>query len=265
MGGKFKNPLWRAKDLLWDSDIRPEGGAIKFDYKLAPNLQFFTTPAFFILEESSGDTETANMWAFQLGANWKFMKNMYLKFAPTYYMTDNVHGTTGGPGHLGGLAFTNNSIDNAGNRLYEYNAIAADVELGFDKIPWSIPIPFIALFGQYINSDADADIDQDGFDDNEGWLTGIKFGHKKVNKLALWQAKYNYRRLERDAWPDFLPDADSFGGDTNVEGHEVEFKFGLHKYVSLGVDYYHTEPIRFPAGRPKIDEDIIQIDLLLKF
>ena len=90
---------------------------------------------------------------------------------------------------------------------------------------------------------------------------------KLVEKKILTQseAKYNYRRLERDAWPDFLPDSDFFGGDTNVKGHEVEFKFGLHKYVTMGLDYYHSEPIRLPAGQPELDEDLIQIDLLLKF
>lgn len=262
-GGKFKNPLWGTKDLLWDGDIRPEGGAITFDFNLLPNLQIFATPAFFILDESSRDTGDPNMWVFQPGVKWKFRDNMYVKFAPAYYATDNIAGTAGGPAHIDGLAFTNNSVDNAGNRLYEYNAISLDAELGVNKIPG--PVPFIAVFGQYVNSDADTDIDQDGFDDDEGWLVGIKVGHQKVNKFARWQAKYNYRRLERDAWPDFLPDSDFFGGDTNVKGHEVELKFGLHKYVSMGLDYYHTEPIRFPAGRPKIDEDIIQIDLLLKF
>jgi len=263
IGGKFKNPLWGTKDLLWDGDIRPEGGAITFDYKPLPNFEFFATSAFFILEESSTDTETANMWAFQPGMKWKFMDNMYIKFAPAYYITDNLVGTAGGPAHLGGLAFTNNSVDNAGNRVYEYNAIAADAELGFNKIPG--PVPFVALFGQYVNSDADTDIDRDGFDDNEGWLAGIKFGHEKVKKFAQWQAKYNYRRLERDAWPDFLSDSDFFGGDTNVKGHEGEFKFGLHKNVTLGLDYYRSEPIRLPAGQSELEEDLIQIDLLLNF
>ena len=31
IGGKFKNPLWKPSDLLWDSDINPEGGAIDVD------------------------------------------------------------------------------------------------------------------------------------------------------------------------------------------------------------------------------------------
>jgi Putative porin len=34
IGGKMKNPLWTPSDLLWDSDIRPEGGAIFLHSKL---------------------------------------------------------------------------------------------------------------------------------------------------------------------------------------------------------------------------------------
>jgi hypothetical protein len=116
------------------------------------------------------------------------------------------------------------------------------------------------LFGQYVHSDAD-----DAVGDDTGYLFGVKFGHKKLTKFAEWLTTYNYRRIERDAWPDFLPDSDFYGGATNVKGHELEFEFSLHKNVSLGLDYYHSQPIRLPAGATNRDQDLIQVDLLLKW
>jgi len=68
-------------------------------------------------------------------------------------------------------------------------------------------VPLVAVFGQYVKSDADVD--------SKGWLVGVKFGHKKVKELGQWQVKYNYRRLKKDAWPDFLLDSDSYGGATD--------------------------------------------------
>ena len=92
---------------------------------------------------------------------------------------------------------------------------------------------------------------------------GIKFGHKKVKQLGQWQVKYNYRRLEKDAWPDFLPDSDFYGGKTDSKGNEVEFKLGLAKHVAFGLDYYFdVKPINGDADR---EQKLLQADLALKW
>jgi len=38
IGGQFKNPIYQTKDLVWDSDIRPQGVTAPFNYKV--NDQF---------------------------------------------------------------------------------------------------------------------------------------------------------------------------------------------------------------------------------
>ena len=125
-------------------------------------------------------------------------------------------------------------------------------------------VPYGALFGEYIHS-FDPDTDRDG------WATGFKFGDKKVQKNGQWQAKYIYRRLERDAWVDFLPDSDAYDGDTNVKGHEVIFEYGLAKNVTLGLDYYYMEPIKTLPGvsdhslGPDNEQQVVQVDVVTKF
>jgi hypothetical protein len=53
LGGKFKNPIWRPSDLLWDSDINPEGGAIQLKFKTLPALDVFFMTGIFVIDEHS--------------------------------------------------------------------------------------------------------------------------------------------------------------------------------------------------------------------
>ena len=225
------------------------------------SLELFFTPDFCTLEEFGGDTADPTMWAFQGGLNWKFVDNMYFKFAPTYYATDNIRGNDMTAG--GAFGAGTNSQNAAVAYQFEYNSIAADAEIGFTEI--SAFVPYFALFGQYVQSDAVAAFNDDQEDDNTGYLCGFKFGHKEIKELWQWQAKYNYRRLERDAWADFLPDSDFYGGDTNVKGWEAEFKLAINKNVTLGLDYYNAELIRYAAGQTEEGQELIQLDLQVKW
>jgi hypothetical protein len=232
LGGKFKNPIWGAKDLLWDGDIRPDGAAATLKFKLEP-AEIFITPAYFILDENSTDRNDPAMWLFQAGAKVNLGKAMYFKVAGTYYDFIDVTGNSFE------YSAGTNSVDAAGKLTQDYASLAADAELG---VTLSGPVPMVAAFGQYVKSDAD--------DDSKGWLVGVKFGHSKVNDLGQWQVKYNYRKLEKDAWPDFLPDSDFYGGATNVKGSEIEFELGLAKHVTFGIDYYFdVKPINGDTDR----------------
>ena len=268
IGGKFKNPFWQPKDLTWDGDINPEGLALKFGFDSSDSLEWFFTPAFFIIDELSGSSSDPIMYAVQAGVNWKFTDNMYLKLAPAYFATDNFKGNAfphrGRTGN--NLGNTTDDGSSTGNYVSEYKVFSVNTELGFGL---SGPVPFIAVFGQYIQSDFD-DADRpvafrQGDDLNQGWLAGFKFGHKKIKERWQWQAKYNYRLLEKDAWPDLLPDSDFYGGSTNVKGSEIEFILGLHKNLTLGVDYYISEIDKTLPGEGNREENILQVDLVLKW
>ncbi len=80
--------------------------------------------------------------------------------------------------------------------------------------------------------------------------------HKKVKKKGGWLFKYMFRRLERDAWLDVFPDSDSFGGKTDVQGHELVLEYGLTDGVVLGLDYYRMKRISHDD-----DQNVLQIDL----
>ncbi|MBN2419923.1 MAG: putative porin [Deltaproteobacteria bacterium] len=244
--GKMNNPFYTTKDLIWDSDINPEGVALEFNKKLSGNVKLFGTAAYYLVEEYGSSKDDPSLLAFQPGIDWKISDKINLKFAGTYYKFNNFEGND-----LSVHSAGTNSTDESGNLIYDYDSIVLDAEIGFilDKI-----IPYIGLFGEYVRSDADMD--------DTGWLAGIKFGDKKVSEFGDWQFKYNYRKLEKEAWLDFWPDSDFYDGETGVKGSEFEFVMGLSKHVTFGLDYYRSKAIDRDFGE---NERLLQADLIVKF
>lgn len=246
IAGKMKNPLYKTKDLIWDSDINPEGIALELNNKLSDNVKFFGTASYFLIEEFSSSKKDPALLALQPGIDLKISDSVSLKLAGAYYMFSNVKGSDLSV-HTGGT----NSTDASGNWMYEYDSLALDGELG---INFGGALPYAGLFGQYVASDADSE--------DTGWLLGFKFGDRKVKNAGDWQFKFNYRELEKDAWLDFWPDSDFYNGETNVKGSEFEFVVGLSKNVTFGLDYYRTEPV---MGNTDREQSVLQVDLILTF
>ena len=256
-GGKFKNPIWTPQsDLLWDSDINPEGVAANYSYAVCgcPKVDLFTNTGFFIIDEGSGWTADPVMWAIQPGFNWGITDKISLKSSFNGYLMSGLEGKT--PDWTTSTN-TYNTAPLTGLK-YNYSSYGASGELGvkepFGKKGLCSYFPYIGAFADFITN-------PDPSSDNDGWLVGGRIGYEKVSNANEWQAKYSYRKLEKDAWLDFLPDSDFYGGETGVKGHEVIFEYGLGKNVWLAFDYYRTENL---YGTKK-KEDLFQADVNLKF
>ena len=50
-----------------------------------------------------------------------------------------------------------------------------------------------------------------------------------------------------------------------MKGSEIEFKLGLHKNLTFGIDYYLSEINEPLAGEDNREEQLIQLDLVLKW
>ncbi len=244
--GKYKgiySSLWEVSDLIWDDDLRPEGGGGKISFsneRFSLNLN----TGFFILKERKSESDSSMIY-FQPHIKIKFPHNLVISGAISYYNSLGVRG------HLLKYSSETNTIDN-GVLKYDYDVLSPEISVEFLKV--SDPIPYFSFFGEYVyNTSPESD--------NEGYLGGIKFGDRKVNKYGKWQFKYMYRRLERDAWLDTFPDSDSYGGRTGIKGHEVVFKFGITKNLILGIDFYRMKKIKLL----KDVENLLQTDFVWKF
>jgi hypothetical protein len=247
MGGKFHNPLFRPSDLLWDSDITPEGAAAKLNYKVIPELGLLFNTGFFILDERSSDNDPY-LVALQPGLNWNITKDINLQLALAYYLFGGEKDNT--------LDFSSGSNTLVSGKLrYNYDAPVVSAGLAFKNPFGQSFIPYLGLFGEYVNN-------PDPSDDNQGFIAGLRMGHTSMKKFGDWLFEYSYRKLEKDAWLDVLPDSDFYGGATNVKGHEAIFNFGLWKNIWLALDYYNSRKI---VGDPKQTENLVQVDFNLKF
>jgi hypothetical protein len=248
LAGKFINPLWEPKDLLWDTDIRPDGFAARYRFAPAGGVDAFVTPAYLVLAEKFVEVQSdAALWALQAGATFALGERTSFTLAPTYYGFQNTRGSIGPVVAVP----RSNSRDGAGNLLYDYDAASVAAALTLNDLG---RLPQVQVFGEWVRA----------FDPNEedtGWLAGATLGAAKVARFGDWQFAYNYRRLDRDAWPEFLGDSESFFGATNFEGNEVEFALGLAKNVSLALDYYSNVEFRGTG----IEQDVLFVDLNLKW
>lgn len=247
----IKKVLYRPSDLLWDSDINPEGVSFLLSNKIYNGDLFMNTGAW-VLDESSGDTSDPFMWVVQPGFKYKFDKNTHIKMAVAGYFFENINkGTSldnGGSKNSGYY----NTLENGGLK-YDYNSVAPSFEFGVKK-PLGGLVPYFALFGDYV-------CNLDPSEENKGYLGGIKFGSAKVKDWGQWQVKYMYRRLEKDAWIDIFPDSDAYGGNTDTKGHEIAFTYGLGKNATFGIDGYRMERISGDGRRSYV----VQADWQLKF
>ncbi|MDD4907618.1 MAG: putative porin [Candidatus Omnitrophica bacterium] len=266
IGGKFKNPLWEPGDLLWDSDINPEGAVVKLVKRVDPATELFFTPGLLIIDEESATGHDPIMGIVQAGVKYNATSNISVKGAFSYYNFMNIKNryVEGGSFDTSNRRAYGNTRVNTGTtaRLkYGYNTLSPAFEVKITEplklIGLSIPgvdVPYFAVFGEYV-------INTQVSKKNTGFMPGFKFGSEKIEKWGDWQAKYNYAYLAKDAIPDFLPDSDRYEGTTGIRGHEFGLDLGLGKNTWLSLDGYRTQRLT----RPMMPETVFQADWNIKF
>ena len=238
--GKMKNPIWKPSDLLWDSDINPNG--VSFQYKKA---HYNITSALLILEENVNSTNKDPIMAvIQPQIKWNLTPAIQIKNAIGLYLTQHVKGVS-----LNHTAETNTGATTALPNEFAPIVLSAQADLT-DQLGLELLRPFGELV---INNNADSN--------NRGGLIGLTVGNKKVKQFGSWQSKIIYRYIEADAWLDMLPDSDAYGGATNTKGLELILKYGLSKNISVVLDYYMMDVIDGTSN----SQSLAQLDFNVKF
>jgi len=252
--GRMKNPIYQTGDMLWDTDINPEGVAVQFTHKLNDKANFFMNNAFFVIDDTAspnGVGADPTMFVIQPGVDLTINDKTNLKLAGAYYGFNSVKNQV-----LDNTSGTNTLSGGATSLLnYDFNSWSVSSELGI-KEPLKILscVPYFSVFGDYIEN-------MDPPTENKGYLVGFKFGNEKVSDFKQWQAKYMYRSIGKDAVLDILPDSDAYGGYTDVKAHEYILSYGLAKNVTLDLDYYQSDRIKAAKNKEKL----FQADVNFKF
>lgn len=225
----FKNYLWTPSDLMWDTDINPEGLSLNY----TANDSFgtvFANGGVWVIEEYAESSEDPYMVYAQAGQNWRHGR-WFGTVAATVY----------------GFADINYVSD-----IDRYDGRNTDSKLSSANLAVDIARPVAAgelhVFGEFIQN-VETNTDED-----TAWTIGTRY------LVGKWNLRYQYADVDLNAVPDFLPDSDRDKGFAGVRGHEVEIQYELRKQIVLGLDFYHVEDTV-----THLDEDLLQADLTVKF
>lgn len=244
IGGKMGNPLVHT-DLVWDSDVNPEGVWAQYKRKLS-TVEPFANAGYFILDESSGGHDTILM-SYQAGFHWKFAKDTKWTFAATYYDFDHFDTSYR-------AANGNNVNANGDLAAGQFQMINLTNKVDFKAFELPMKVYF-----DFIHNCGDKDPTPGYVGQDNGYAVGLKVG--KNNKKGDWSAGYKYAYIEANATPGALNDSD-FGG-SNRKGHVCGAKYNLTDSLTIGGTVFWTEPV---TGSSKGQRDTtVQADLVWKF
>ena len=261
IGGIFPRSsyLWAPTDLLWDGDVNPQGGALHWEQTLNGQWTPYLNTGVWMIDEISSTTNDrvdpfvlhAGRYEVQTGRLVRQYRGDLLRVQRTERTCPDWSAATNT-----GITTSSNGSCSAGALRYDYDSGGVSAELAL-ATPFDMDfIPEVGVFGDYI-----ANIDGDEIDDSIGWSMGARFGDKKVAGPGQWQFKYIFANLGKDAFVDFTPDSDRYGGRTDVRSHEGILEYGLSKNVTLALDYYQSKRIKATEN----PEQIIQADVNMKF
>jgi hypothetical protein len=257
VGGKMlpADVLWEPMDLVWDTDITPEGGVIGFNKNIGSDMSLFmNTGILFGTADTSTNADPVMMYLVQPGATYKFNERLSLKGAFSLYEWTNVKGTA----YPTDSWYKSSNTKSGANWAYNYEVISPALELSIVE-PFKavgLNVEKLKFFGEYVNNLAVSD-------KNTGYALGFQFGHDKVEKWGDWQFKYIYAMLAKDAVIDTTPDSDRYSGKTGMRSHEGALTFGLGKNTYLGFDVYRSWNIIGTSS--KAPETLVQVDWNMKF
>lgn len=281
--GKFNIPF-ECSELVWDSDINPGGMALQYvspDIKVGslPSMNAYSNLAMLWLAEAADINTDPLLFGGQVGLktdsfgpldtkvnisaaiyNFENLKNK----TPTVTANTNTR-TWSGDG---------SATVNQGRLQYGYSVFDLLVNIDNEKI-MDMAFPH-GFYGDFIyNPEAVL---------NKGALVGVYIGKKKLKAPGDWKVRTEWRYIERDAVPDFMPDSDFYGfgtwssftnavgagnngipagGGTNGKGVNMALEYQLLKNTTLNLEYYWMKPIDSWDKHNPYNE--FQFDVITKF
>ena len=185
--GRTKNPIWTTSELLWDSDINPEGLSAKLTWPLNYNWKIFGNAGFLVLNELANDPQDPSLLFAQTGVSWHDSNGVYdFKAGAAVYNFSHVKGHVAAtalnyrPSLADGYQQANTLI--GGKYIYCYDAISPEFEVNANILnPVPVPllgglgynITYVGVYGNYVRGINHAM-------DNKGGIIGVKIGQRKV-------------------------------------------------------------------------------------
>jgi len=247
IGGKMLQPWVNMGDVIWDSDINPEGLALTYKYPLGSNAELFGSVGNYTLKDNvDGEgvqfRHDLRLTAGQLGTRFSITDNLKLTLGGSIYAYQNDEDSRcTGTSTPCALAVNGNSTNEF--RLYEGFGQA---DIGGLAVP-------LAFYGQYVKNN-DTTTDQD-----TAWLIGAK------SKVFGFNLDYNYRDIQRNAVVGAFTDSDFANGTTGSRGHKFKVGYDIDKNFAVGATYFLTKADFSSRTQRDANTNTLQLDAEAKF
>ena len=231
--GKFSTPFFYAEktEMLWDSDLRPEGGVVTYK-KVDSGLVLQFMAAGLWIEERSTDVDSW-MLGTQGMARIGDESATSVAVAAGYFDYQNTRGYEpffDGNARGNSVVTVIDEIDEDNDTSYvdvyssDYDLIALSAEV--THMISNLPLVFMGEVVHNLAADSVAD----------GWLIGARIG--KTKKTGSWKLRYIYRHVEKDAVLGTFVDSDFRGGGSDAEGHEINAAIQIAGNTTFAVTYF---------------------------
>ena len=279
--GRFPIPF-EYSELVWDSDSNPQGMAFQYvspDIKTGflPDLNAYSNLGMFWLTEQAQNNNDSILYGYQVGLKTDVFGPLgtQANLGIAYYDFANMRGKIAGAYSSG--TNTRSMVGAANEYRYEYQILDVLLTLDNSKI-MDINFPH-GFYTDFIHNPR-APL-------GNGLLVGGYVGKKKIKDPGDWKARAEWRYIERDSIPDFMPDSDFYGfgtwvtpysnalgqgtngipsgGGTNGKGINLAFEYQLLKNTALNIEYYWMEPIKVSDTISKNPYNEFQFDVITKF
>ena len=238
IGGKMAQPWVSMGDIIWDSDLNPEGVAATYKANVGGAELFGSAGHYMLKDNVDGDgvqfKHDAQLYHGQLGARFAPADSLKMTLGASIYGFDNDKDSA--------------ALRQFGNTTTEFNLVE-----GFGQIDFTgFAIP-LSAYGQYVKNTESTD------GEDQAWLAGLK------TKLGAWSLDYNYRDVQRNAVVSAFTDSDFGAGYTGNRGHKFKVGYEIDKNFSVGGAYLMAKTNRSQLPNDHADVDTLQVDLEAKF
>jgi len=239
--GKMGRPWYRAggNGLLWDSDLNPEG----VNARWSSGIFFANLGTFVVAERSASDD--SQLHSVQAGLDKRFSERSRVLVSAAYFDYTN---TIGNPPFYRNRA-KGNSVDAAGNLIYDYDILEVSAEYSAVLFKWPA-----SIYGVWAQNTA---VDKQ----DKAFALGVNLG--LVDAPGKMQFSYAWYDTEADAVMGIFSDSDFGGGNTDSRGHLVRARYGLTGNIALNGTLIISEIEMFRNNRH--DYNRVQLDIEFLF
>ena len=259
--GKVKNPfVWKdlgMDTMLFDNDITPEGGSLRFRGRAGP-VELFANGGFYVIDENSdGPSKDPQLLGGQLGGVTELADGISLGARGSIYsyfsLDDDFFTRAAGGGNIvDGISRRNGSI-----QIVETSAF---LELALcDLFP-------VLIYGTYAhNLSARTSLVSGVSRNDDAYTAGVFVGDKK----RLARLGFAYFAVQANALPSMFIDSDLTDGVTNRHGYVFSLQRQLISNVELVYKLMLLHKLRggpaFVDSIAGADRTRMQVDLKFKF